>query len=235
MLLSCGWRPSGLWFRVRLSCGPGSSGRVSCGWSSCGFRWSELWSCARVSCAVRPFEPRSCALESCGLWFCAPLPCALLSCALLFRALLSCGSLFCVLLFCALLSCAVFRADGLSAWITLMVIGGVGSHTYLIPHNTSIGRSSAGAPWRTCPYGLADPTARRARASPSQFADGNERHETVADIERQNVKGARMLAAYWRRQGVEIGPNGDPTKALRAKLGPNGLPRGYRGNDAIPG
>ncbi len=77
--------------------------------------------------------------------------------------------------------------------------------------------------------------ARNARASPSQFADGNERHETVADIERQNVKGARMLAAYWRRQGVEIGPNGDPTKALRAKLGPNGLPRGYRGDDAIPG
>ena len=43
-----------------------------------------------------------------------------------------------------------------------------------------------------------------------------------------------MLAAYWRRQGVEIGPNGDPTKALRAKLGPNGLRRGYRGDDAIP-
>jgi hypothetical protein len=141
--------------------------------------------------------------------------------------------LSCVLLSCALLSCAVFRADGLSAWITLMVIGGVGSHTYLIPHNTSIGRIGWG-PWRLAPTELADPTARRARASPSQFADGNERHETVADIERHNVKGARMLAAYWRRQGVEIGPNGDPTKALRAKLGPNGLPRGYRGDDAIP-
>ena len=49
-----------------------------------------------------------------------------------------------------------------------------------------------------------------------------------------NVKVARMLVDYWRRQGVEIGPNGDPTKALRAKLGPNGLRRGYRGDDAIP-
>src|SRR5205085_9645462 len=92
---------------------------------------------------------------------------ALLSCVLLFGALLSCALLFCVLLFCvlllcALLSCAVFRADGLSAWITLMVIGGVDSHTYLIPHNTSIGRIGS-APWRTCPYGLADPTARGPR------------------------------------------------------------------------
>jgi hypothetical protein len=58
--------------------------------------------------------------------------------------------------------------------------------------------------------------------------------ETVAEIELHNVKVARMLVDYWRRQGVEIGPNADPTKALRAKLGPNGLPRGYRGEDAIP-
>jgi hypothetical protein len=58
--------------------------------------------------------------------------------------------------------------------------------------------------------------------------------ETVAEIELHNVKVARMLVAYWRRQGVEIGPDGGPTKGLRAKLGPNGLPRGYRGQDAIP-
>ena len=58
--------------------------------------------------------------------------------------------------------------------------------------------------------------------------------ETVAEIELHNVKVARMLVDYWRRQGVEIGPNVDPPKALRAKLGPNGLPRGYRGEDAIP-
>ena len=58
--------------------------------------------------------------------------------------------------------------------------------------------------------------------------------ETVAEIELHNVKVARMLVDYWRRQGVEIGANVDPTKALRAKLGPNGLPRGYRGEDAIP-
>ena len=50
--------------------------------------------------------------------------------------------------------------------------------------------------------------------------------ETVAEIELHNVKVARMLVDYWRRQGVEIGANVDPTKALRAKLGLNGLPRG---------
>jgi len=58
--------------------------------------------------------------------------------------------------------------------------------------------------------------------------------ESVAEIELHNVKIARMLVDYWRRQGVEIGPDVDPTKELRAKLGPNGLPRGYRGEDAIP-
>jgi hypothetical protein len=58
--------------------------------------------------------------------------------------------------------------------------------------------------------------------------------ETIAEIELHNVKVARMLVDYWRRQGVEIGPNVDPTKELRAKLEPNGLPRGYRGEDAIP-
>ena len=57
--------------------------------------------------------------------------------------------------------------------------------------------------------------------------------ETVAEIELHNVKVARMLVDYWRRQGVEIGANVDPTKALRAKLGLNGLPRGYSGEDAI--
>jgi hypothetical protein len=58
--------------------------------------------------------------------------------------------------------------------------------------------------------------------------------ETAAEIELHNVKVARMLVDYWRRQGVEVGPDADPTKALRAKLGANGLPRGYRGQDAIP-
>ena len=58
--------------------------------------------------------------------------------------------------------------------------------------------------------------------------------ETVAEIELHNVKVARMSVDYWRRQGFEIAPNVDPTKALRAKLGPNGLPRGYPGEDAIP-
>ena len=59
-------------------------------------------------------------------------------------------------------------------------------------------------------------------------------HETVAEVELHNVKVARMLVDYWRRQAVEFGPHVDPTKPLRAKLGPNGLPRGSRGEDAIP-
>jgi hypothetical protein len=37
--------------------------------------------------------------------------------------------------------------------------------------------------------------------------------ESVAEIELHNVKVARMLVDYWRRQGIEIGPDADPTKA----------------------
>jgi hypothetical protein len=44
---------------------------------------------------------------------------------------------------------------------------------------------------------------------------------------------ARRIVEYWRRQGVEISLTGDPTKELRSILGPGGLPRGYRGEDAI--
>jgi hypothetical protein len=58
-------------------------------------------------------------------------------------------------------------------------------------------------------------------------------HESVEEIERHNVKVARMLADYWRKQGVEIQLVRDPTKGVRLDLGPNGLPRGYRGEDAI--
>jgi hypothetical protein len=57
-------------------------------------------------------------------------------------------------------------------------------------------------------------------------------YETVEDIERHNVGIARRIVEYWRRQGVKIELNGDPTKELRV-LGPGGLPRGYRGQDAI--
>ena len=200
VLLSCGLRPSELCFRALLSCGPRPSGLVSCGWSSCGFRSSELWSCALLSCGLWFCARLSCELRSSALRFGAPLSCALLFRALLSCALLSCALLSCALLSCALLSCAVFPADGLSAWITLMVIGGVRSHTYLIPHNTSIGRVGW-APWRLAPTGLADPTARLAACHLLRWRTGISDHETIADIECHNVKVARVVAEYWHRQG----------------------------------
>jgi hypothetical protein len=57
--------------------------------------------------------------------------------------------------------------------------------------------------------------------------------DTAAEIERHNVKVARILADYWRKRAVEIQLVRDPTKGVRLDLGPNGLPRGYRGEDAI--
>ena len=57
--------------------------------------------------------------------------------------------------------------------------------------------------------------------------------DTLEAIERHNVQIARRVVEYWRRQGVEIRLPGDPTKDLRFALGPNGLPRGYDGKDAI--
>jgi hypothetical protein len=59
-------------------------------------------------------------------------------------------------------------------------------------------------------------------------------HESIEEIERRNVSIARRIVEYWRRQGVEISLTGDPTKDLRSVLSPGGLPRGYRGQDAIP-
>jgi hypothetical protein len=53
-------------------------------------------------------------------------------------------------------------------------------------------------------------------------------------LQRSNATTSKSPGLAEYRQGVEIGPNGDVTKALRAKLGPKGLPRGYRGDDAIP-
>ena len=136
-------------------------GRAFCALPFCGFQSSEPSFCALVFYAPRSSESRFSAPVACGLWFCArscELPsCALLFCGLWFSALLSselpsCALLSCGLWFSALLSCellfsallfyAVFPADALSAWITLTVSGGVIANTYLIPHNTSIGRIS---------------------------------------------------------------------------------------------
>jgi hypothetical protein len=58
--------------------------------------------------------------------------------------------------------------------------------------------------------------------------------EIAEEIKRHNVGIARRIVEYWQRQGVEISFASDPTKDLRAILGPGGLPRGYRGQDAIP-
>ena len=57
--------------------------------------------------------------------------------------------------------------------------------------------------------------------------------DTVEEIERHNVLCARRIVEYWRKQGVRIELPDDPTKALRTVVGPNGLPRGYPGEDAI--
>ena len=42
---------------------------------------------------------------------------------------------------------------------------------------------------------------------------------------------ARLIQDYWAKQGVEISLTCDPTKDLRAILGPGALPRGYDGED----
>jgi hypothetical protein len=57
--------------------------------------------------------------------------------------------------------------------------------------------------------------------------------DTIEEIERHNLKCARRIVEYWRKQGVSIELADDPTKALRTVVEPNGLPRGYVGEDAI--
>jgi len=57
--------------------------------------------------------------------------------------------------------------------------------------------------------------------------------DTIEEIERHNLKCARRIVEYWGKQGVSIELADDPTKALRTVVGPNGLPRGYAGEDAI--
>src|SRR5205085_10418672 len=57
--------------------------------------------------------------------------------------------------------------------------------------------------------------------------------DTLEEIERHNVLCALRIVEYWLKQGVRIELPNDPTKALRTVVGPNGLPRGYAGEDAI--
>jgi len=57
--------------------------------------------------------------------------------------------------------------------------------------------------------------------------------DTIEEIERHNLKCARRIVEYWLKQGVSIELAVHPTKALQTVVGPNGLPRGYAGEDAI--
>jgi len=54
----------------------------------------------------------------------------------------------------------------------------------------------------------------------------------VEEIERHNVLCWRRFREYWRKQGVNIDVT-DPTKPITATDFVAGLPRGYRGDDAI--
>jgi hypothetical protein len=56
--------------------------------------------------------------------------------------------------------------------------------------------------------------------------------DTVAEIERHNVMCWESFREYWRKQGVKI-KIADPTKPITATGFVAGLPRGYRGEDAI--
>jgi len=58
--------------------------------------------------------------------------------------------------------------------------------------------------------------------------------ETPAAIERRNWRTARLIQQYWKSRGVDLGIADDPSKGPRFDLGPNGLPRGYKGEDALP-
>ena len=58
-------------------------------------------------------------------------------------------------------------------------------------------------------------------------------YEMIEEIERHNVLCARCILEYWLKQGVGIELPDDPTKALQTVVGPNGLPRGYAGEDAL--
>ena len=58
--------------------------------------------------------------------------------------------------------------------------------------------------------------------------------DTIEEIEGHNVRIARRIADYWRKQGVEIELVRDATKGAVIEFGPGGLPAGYKGHDAIP-
>ena len=49
-----------------------------------------------------------------------------------------------------------------------------------------------------------------------------------------NARCAGIISRYWARQGAAIEISGGQGAPVRSNLQSNGLPRGYRGEDAIP-
>ena len=60
----------------------------------------------------------------------------------------------------------------------------------------------------------------------------SESGDSVEEIERHNILCWERFREYWRKQGVNIAVT-DPTKPIEAAGFVGGLPRGYRGEDAI--
>jgi len=57
--------------------------------------------------------------------------------------------------------------------------------------------------------------------------------DNIEEIERHNVLCARRIVDTGLRKAPGSNCPMIPTKALRTVVGPNGLPRGYAGEDAI--
>jgi hypothetical protein len=49
-----------------------------------------------------------------------------------------------------------------------------------------------------------------------------------------NARRAGIISRYWARQGVVIEVSSDQGAPVRSNLQGNGLPPGYRGEDAVP-
>ena len=54
------------------------------------------------------------------------------------------------------------------------------------------------------------------------------------DDQTMNARCAALVSRYWARQGIVIELAEGRGTPLRSNLQPNGLPRGYSGQDAIP-
>ena len=80
--------------------------------------------------------------------------------------------------------------------------------------------------------------SHRLRCWTAEPARRNEMAVDVAQIEEldndtMNARCAALINRYWARQGIVIELAGGRGTPLRSNLQPNGLPRGYSGQDAI--